>query len=256
MGSVHALSAQHYPLPREFESAFSDSDTLVVEVNLNEIPRAHMDMLLDKFGHYQDGDLRSHLTAETMASLESYLAATDQRLEDYLKFKPWLVSLQITSGMLRAAGYDPGLGVDQYFLGKAQGTRPVLELETFEQQLRMLADEPPILQDMELRSSLKSRHRMEQDLDDLVNAWVRGDADGMYRIALESNIDNPDVIRRLTSLLDARNQGMADKIARLLEQPGRFLVIVGALHMGGELGLLNRLGKYYPVTQAKRCGMS
>ncbi len=256
MGSVHALSAKHYPLPREFESAFADSDTLAVEVNLNEVPPEQMYGLLSKLGHYQEGDLRSHLTAETLASLENYLATTDQQLEEYLNLKPWLVSLQISSRMLRAAGYDPRLGVDQYFLEKARDILPVLELESVEEQLRMLADEPPLLQDKALRSSLTNMDRLGRELDHLIAAWAQGDAEGMYQIAMELNGDDPELNRQLAGMLDARNRGMAKKIAGYLEQSGRYLVIVGALHIGGEPGLLERLGKQYPITQIKRCGAS
>jgi hypothetical protein len=115
MGSVHALTEQAYPLPREFEEAFNKSDTLVVEVNLNAVDQAHLHELLRKYGHYQEGDLRSQLSAETMASLESFLDATHQPLEDYLSMKPWLVSLQVSSQRLHLAGYNPQVGRGSVF---------------------------------------------------------------------------------------------------------------------------------------------
>lgn len=254
MGSVHSLSEAHYPLPDEFESAFAESDTLVVEVNLNDLSDAQIGAVVDEFGRYRQGDLRQHLEPETFMAFEDYLVDTHQPVDTYLSMKPWLVSLQVSTQMLQSAGYDPELGVDRYFLLKAQGNKHVLQLESFEDQVRLLADESPLVQDRMLRSSLKGTKYLARELASLVSAWQTGDADGMYRLALGSISDDRYGAPQLERLLDDRNLKMAEKINGFLNGKGTYLVIVGALHMGGERGLINLLAKTYPIRQIKRNG--
>jgi len=252
MGSVHALMEEDYPLPAEFEQAFNESETLVVEVNLNNVTRLQIVEMLETYGTYEEGDLRQRLGQDTIATLQDYLAITHQKIDSYLHMKPWLVSLQISTQILKTAGYEPELGIDRHFLTKAEGNKQILELESMETQIRLLANESPQAQEKALQLSLQEKDSFHEDLTALIAAWQRGDADGMYQQALQSLNQDERQELRLEELVDNRNIEMVRKIRGYLAQKGTYMVVVGALHMGGERGILNLLSNDHAVEQIHR----
>jgi uncharacterized protein YbaP (TraB family) len=252
MGSVHALTPDFYPLYEEFDQAFEEADTLVVEVNILTIPERDVSIKFQQIGTYKSGTLRENLSPETLDLLIEYLDDTDQQLNTYNSLRPWFVSLQIGMQLLGVAGYDPALGIDQHYLRKAESTKEILELESFDEQMHMLSSDPPEIQDLSLRASLHEVDRTSSDLARLVSAWQQGNVEEIYRIATRSVRGYPELEVQLHRLIDARNPGMVDKIRQYLERPGTYLVIVGALHLGGKNGIINLLRQDFEVTQQQR----
>jgi len=252
MGSVHALMREQFPLPIEFEQAFEDSETLVVEVNLNDVSKETMSVELFKYGYYAEGNLADHINQETMTLLSGYLLDTNQQINTYLPMKPWLVSLQVNAQQLLSAGYDPELGLDRYFLRKANRNRRILELESLEQQIQLLSGEADEIQELALRSSLHLVDTFEEELKVLVSAWEQGDVHGLYQAALSSTGQYNGFASSMARLVDDRNLEMAKKIRSYMAQGGNYLVIVGALHLGGEKGIVKLLESDYQLKQLRR----
>jgi uncharacterized protein YbaP (TraB family) len=153
---------------------------------------------------------------------------------------------------LAVSGYDPELGIDQHYLYKAYGEKEILELESFSEQMQVLSGDPPEIQYLSLRASLQEVDRTSNDLARLVSAWQQGDADGIYRIATRPIKRYPQLEVQLDRFIDERNFKMANKIRQYLDRPGNYLVIVGALHMGGRNGIINLLEQDFEVTQRQR----
>lgn len=252
LGSVHALTPDIYPLYEEFDKAFELADTLVVEVNLNAISEQDISIKLQQMGTYQTGSLQQNLSPETLDLLEGYLRKTDQQLSAYNNLRPWFVSLQIGMQLLAVAGYNPELGIDQHYLNKAQRKKEILELETFDEQMSILSSDPAEIQDLSLRASLQELDRTSSDLARLVAAWQRGNEDEIFRIATRPIRRYPELEAQLYRLIDERNMRMVDKIKQYLDQPGTYLVIVGALHMGGKNGIIRLLRQDFEVIQQQR----
>lgn len=252
LGSVHALTPDIYPLYEEFDKAFELADTLVVEVNLNAISEQDISIKLQQMGTYQTGSLQQNLSPETLDLLEGYLRKTDQQLSAYNNLRPWFVSLQIGMQLLAVAGYNPELGIDQHYLNKAQSKKEILELETFDEQMSILSSDPAEIQDLSLRASLQELDRTSSDLARLVAAWQRGNEDEIFRIATRPIRRYPELEAQLYRLIDERNMKMVDKIKQYLDQPGTYLVIVGALHMGGKNGIISLLRQDFEVIQQQR----
>lgn len=252
LGSMHALTPDFYPLYEEFDKAFEQADTLVVEVNLNAISEQEISIKLQQMGTYQTGSLQENISPETLDLLKDYLNNTGQQLSAYNNLRPWFISLQISMQLLSSAGYDPELGIDQHYLYKAIGKKEILELETFGEQMHILASDPAEIQDLSLRASLQEVDRTSSDLARLIAAWQKGDEDEIFRIATRPIRRYPALEVQLNRLIDARNMKMVDKIRQYLDRPGTYLVIVGALHMGGKNGIINLLRQDFEVIQQER----
>ena len=70
----------------------------------------------------------------------------------------------------------------------------------------------------------------------------------MWRVAV-GNSTYPALDAQIEKLIDNRNARMAKKIAEYLQSKQTTLVVVGALHMGGERGILNLMSADNAIEQ-------
>ena len=59
------------------------------------------------------------------------------------RLQPWLLAVQLTAAEVRRKGFSEGFGVDRHFLTLAKhplAPKPVVELETFEQQMSLFGE--------------------------------------------------------------------------------------------------------------------
>lgn len=174
------------------------------------------------------------LLASTMARLKPIMAMTQLMLLDYLP--ETLAGQQALDTVL----YDMAIGA-----GKQVGG-----LETVDEQVAVL-DALTIAEQVDaLRSTIdrieKPKPGEANSVRQLVDLYLAGD---LEVLATEINRQDPEFEalqkKFKTSLLDDRNEKMADRIAaRIAEKPARtYLFAVGAAHYPGESGVLSLLGR-------------
>lgn len=251
LGSVHALKPEHYPLSQKIEAAYQASDTTVFEIDIAKVSSYDTAQIMRKFGAYTaPQSVESELSEETLLLLNEYIEAEKFQNGVFSTLKPWMISLRIALYEMTKSGYESSLGIDQYFQSKARKEgKPILQLETFLEQIELLAGDTAALQDMSLRATLLERESVNAIIGELVSAWQRGAADEMYAISTRDENRYPELKDQMEKLLDDRNVKMASKIRAFLTGEGTYFVVVGALHMGGPMGLLTILGDDYKITQ-------
>ncbi|NHR05003.1 TraB/GumN family protein [Chromobacterium haemolyticum] len=131
--------------------------------------------------------------------------------------------------------------------------RPVLALETTDEQGRMLFEMPaPALREwVRQTADWEDKPEAERYYRELIAAWERGDLE-----ALQAMVALPGYPRLSAwtqrEMLDRRNLTMARRIDELTSSR-RLLVAVGALHLAGSQGLVKLLGQRgYLVRPAPR----
>jgi uncharacterized protein YbaP (TraB family) len=247
LGSIHLGSKDMYPLAKEIEDAFAGSAALMVEADVR-----HMDMnkaqatVLSK-GLYAPGDnLWNHVTPETRQKVEKFAAQFGLPLENVLTLKPWVVALTMSTLPLMKAGLDPKLGIDVYFLEKADKKR-IVEIESTDWQIDLLSGFSDELQEKFLAAAAEEGLDMTKNLKRLQDAWNSGDADTLDAITREAT-HTPEQIRR--ALLQDRNPRMADAAVEYLKGKETAFLVVGAAHMVGKDGIVSILKKRgYQVEQ-------
>lgn len=111
-------------------------------------------------------------------------------------------------------------------------------IETLAEQTALFAGLPVADQLALLRETVCHWDELQREMGSLVEAWAAGDLARLYR---EAQRYESSVQRRLSDeLLHARNARMAERLAPRYAEPGTF-VAVGALHLPGPGGLLERL---------------
>lgn len=245
-GSVHILKPSLYPLPVPFELAFAAADHLVVEVNLAALDPVALQQKTMSYASLPAGErLESVLPEPLHARLTERLSRYGVPFSQVATFKPAFLMNQLVLLRLTALGYQGDWGVEQHFLRKA-GPRKLLELETIDEQLSLLFDQPLELQLQLLRDTLDQEPEIEPLVAGMIAAWLAGDDEGFMEM-FEAQSGDSELARRFTEqLLDERNHGMAERIGDYLrEGQGTYFVLVGAAHLIGEQGivaLLERTG--------------
>jgi uncharacterized protein YbaP (TraB family) len=237
-GSIHVMKASLFPLPTQFEAAFQRADRLVIEVNTDAVEPA---MLREKFLEYavlpNGQSLGTALTPSTLASVSAHLQAQSMTLASVASLKPAMLATQLAVARLSALGYLPEFGLERHFMDAA-GARPILELETIDQQLAVLTSPPMPVQDEMLAETIDQMDAIEPIISAMIVAWLAGDEREFRRLFDLESGDSLEVQAFMRRLLEDRNVGMADKIASYLQMPGTTFVLVGAAHLTGLEGIV------------------
>jgi len=236
-GSVHALTADAYPLNPVYQRAFDASSVLVEEIDLAEADPLTGGLGLLAKGMYTDGrTFNGVVSRETAALVAEKLKGTPLALELIQPMKPWMVTLMLEALGAQSAGLDPELGLDKHFYNLAtDGRKQVIGLETVEYQIDRFDKMPDAMQEQLLRSELAEMETEKTSLRTLLTAWQSGDAAAIEKMLLMSFTDNPAAYN---SLITERNRNWMPQLDACLKRSTPCFVIVGAAHIVGPQGLL------------------
>lgn len=166
--------------------------------------------------------------------------------------RPWLAALTVTLSEMQRLGYDPLLGIDRHFLAQAKETgMRVEQLETPEFQINLLSGFDDEMQDLFLHYTLKDMAGTAEMIDELMAAWLEGDADTVEQLLLAPDDPDPRAEPVYEKLFYERNRDMVKKISAMIDSGGVWFVVVGAGHLVGEKGLVDLLSESYDVTQVQ-----
>lgn len=241
LGSIHMLKKSSFPLKRELEIGFENCNFLVVEAdisteNMGEILRITM----EKAGYNDGSKLKDHISPETFNLAKKRMEDLNMSIDYFENFKPWFLSMSITSMELMKLGFDPNIGVDKYFINKAKG-KTILELEGIPFQIGIFDDFSDKENDMFLLSSLKEADSLGENVEAMVTAWQSGDVDQLTKMVTENRSEEAELEEIFTILIDKRNLSMSEKIGKWLNEGGRYFFVVGAAHLVGEKGIISLL---------------
>ena len=257
LGSFHLLMPDDYPLSGDVHLAFADAEKLVFELAPEEMASPQLGVQMAQAALRTDGTtLDDALPPDVAAKLDAWTGANAAELakggitaEALQMFEPWFVGLMVTVSELTKLGLDPKLGLDAHLSAKAgKAQKPTAGLETGAQQIAFLdgmnADEQLQMLDEALAQSEEAREEMRR----LHAAWREGDADRMWSdMALEMRREYPRLYRAINV---ERNDAWVPKLEARLQAAGEddTLVVVGALHLLGEDGVVEKLrAKGYEV---------
>ncbi len=247
-GSVHLLRKTDYPLPKEFDAAFEQANTVVFETDIKKLKDTQFTQKLMMQGVYSDGNtLQKVLSEKVYNELKEECQKLSIPLTALNNFKPSMVMLMLMMAKVQKLGVSEE-GVDKYYYQKSEeGTKKTLALETVEYQMKVLMNMGDGNENKYVKYSLKSFDDMEKDLTALITTWKDGSSSVMKRQLKEMKADYPQVYQ---DLMVTRNNNWLPQIEKFMLDEPIELVLVGALHLHGADGLLKQLEKKgYTVTQ-------
>ena len=249
LGSLHVLTADAYPLSPAIERAFTESRTLVEEVDLDEMnDPMQMMAALSKAMLTGGQTLDQLVSAQTFAEVKKRAEGYGMPMAAIQRMKPWLVAITLMAPTLQSAGFKPEFGIDKHFFDRAKekGLKR-RALETLAYQLDRFDQMPPKLQEEMLKATIEDLDTQVGGVKEMVLAWTRGDLATMEKLTLTAFLESPELYQRL---LSERNHNWVPHVERCLTDNAGCFVVVGAAHLVGKDGmpvLLEKKG--YKVVQ-------
>ena len=247
-GTMHLLSAEDYPLPPEFDSAYARSEFLVFEADIKKMEEPAMMQKVMMMAMYQDDrTMKSEISEETYQLLESECAKLDISLANFSKFKPGMVLLIYAVTKMQQSGLSED-GVDQYYYSLAiSDHKDVLFLERIESQLELMFGEDDEDYDQAIRQFFDDQKKMDRIGDDIKDSWRKGKDKIFIRMQKEMEKEYPEIYKKI---LTNRNMNWISEIDSYLDSEEVEFVMVGALHLPGPEGVLEMLkDKGYKLSQ-------
>ena len=231
-GTVHFLRPTTVWRSARVDAAFASSDKISFEIS-NPDDQSAIGPLVQQHGVSPDRPLSRLVTTGQLSLLDAAARSIGSSAVQMDVYRPWLAALTLSIAPLSRAGYDPQSGVELILKARADAAgKPVHGFETIDRQVRILAGMPEADQLAFLASTLESFDDATVDLDQMVEAWARGDLDAFEAVALDDMETESPALHR--ALLVERNTDWANQIQTMLEGSGTVFIAVGAAHLAGD----------------------
>jgi uncharacterized protein YbaP (TraB family) len=237
LGSVHMLRPEDSRLPMEAVRAYARSRVLVMELDFNHLPT---DRLRDSNAALEllpaDQTLEQTIGEQLYSNFMQHAQPLGITAAMVARAQPWFAALMLEQQQLAKSGFQSGAGIDEQVARRAKLDRkPIIGLETVDEQLGFFAQMTIAQQSDYMRSIIEDIDTDPEETDDMVHAWQHGDVDKLTELLMEDSQESPELFHVLTT---ERNQRWLPRIRDLLNQGSDCLVVVGALHLVGPDGLV------------------
>ncbi|MCP3850296.1 MAG: TraB/GumN family protein [Gammaproteobacteria bacterium] len=238
-GTIHVLSDADYPLPGEFQLAFEKSDQLVFETDIAKAKSPEFaQKMMTQMLYPQGQSLQNKISQKTYKKLTNYFA-NKIAMEQINTLRPGMVVIMLSAMEFQRIGMTSA-GVDEHFWLLAQQQEKKLNyLETLDEQLSFMANMGKGNEDELILNSLNELSKIEAMIASLKQAWRLGDELEMENIVLKDMIS--DYPKLYQELLVTRNNNWLPSIEQMIFDDDVSLILVGALHLVGDDGLLQML---------------
>lgn len=183
---------------------------------------------------------------------DSILKSTiEMGLQELRFFKPAMIeNIYVLALYDRYFQCDEDFQIDSYFqkIGKKEGKR-LFSLETVEEQIQLLLESKSLEEQAQsLYETLTSSADLLTQIEALNEKYLAQDLDGLLEL---NNNDTTQTEEERFALIDKRNIRWAEILPKQLALGNNF-IIVGAMHLPGENGLIHLLQKQgYKVKPVK-----
>lgn len=244
LGSFHLLKPGDYPLSPDVDAAMQDAKSVMFEIDMDSFTTPAAQAAMMKYQMIGEGKtLSSVLPAETRQKLEAMLKVSGATMAQVDPVDPWALNMGFVVGMMQAMGFSAEAGVDKHLSARAKALgKPVLALETLEDQMRILDAQPMSEQIFALDQFLSDPKSMVTLTRKMHADWMAGNGEALYRdIGVKMQQETPESYRLL---LVVRNDAWVPQLQALLDgrkAADNTLVVVGAMHLLGQDGVVEKL---------------
>ena len=237
-GSVHLLKADDAALPAAFDRAYASSKGLVMELDVGHVSPLETTSWMLEHGTLPPGTtLRQRLGDSRYQRLTREAEQLGMPTELMEPFQPWVVGMELLELQYQKLGFQSDAGVEMQLDQRAQADgKPVTGLETVSEQLGVLGALSDEDQVHFLDMIVEEMDEVDSDTKEVIVAWRNGDAARLGALLSEEYKSFPPLYRTLVS---ERNKHWMPQLEKLLQGQQDYFVVVGALHLVGDGGLLD-----------------
>jgi len=231
LGTIHADDPRVTEFPPRLLEAFAQTDVFMMET----LPPRNPSVFLMK-----QGTVAEYLTEKEFDQVRELADFHSMHIEAAMKMKPWLLAVIFDLPKPKSL-----YSMDELLMAKAQDqNKMVLGLEATQAHFSVLdsitLDEQLSMLRAVLKRSAKDKVR---DYEALLKTYISEDLEKIAN--LDDTITGSMLSKALwekmrVKLIDERNEGMAKGMLAQAKEH-RVFAAVGASHLAGETGILNRL---------------
>jgi uncharacterized protein YbaP (TraB family) len=240
LGSIHVLPDDATPLSPAILRAYQDADIRYMEVDLDDLdPTEVQQFTLTNGVLPPDQSLADILGPERYGQARLEAEKLGLNLDMLAQLEPWVVALSAVQAQVQRLGLDPDAGVEQRLARDAKrDQKEIRGLESVADQMGIFDRLPLERQEDFLLMSLEEAIELPVAIDDMIDAWRRGDVEQLAAVMSEDFKSFPELYE---PLVVARNRSWTRQIIELLDDETDYLVVVGALHLAGEDSVIQLL---------------
>ena len=236
LGSIHLLRSSDYPIPSVIYDAYDQAERLIMEVDMDDMDPMATQAVVMQLGMNSNGEtLEDILGARDYATAVSLANDIEIPLSMLAGSKPWLAAVTVEALMVRRLGFDPSQGIEMHLTSRAaKDNKNVVGLGTAQQQIEILAGLSMDAQREMLMQTLTEGGQIEALLDDIINAWRKGDINYLNETLLSDMEGSSELYQKV--VVD-RNKDWVRQIDSLLDDDNDYMIIVGTMHLVGADGV-------------------
>ena len=249
LGSFHLLKTDDYPVSSDIEQAFAEAESVVFEVPPAELKDPALAEKMRAMANFNDGsNLSQVLPADVHAKMGQVLGK--DAVAQMEAIEPWFINLGLLIGISQQMGFKAEQGLDLHIARMAEAVnKPVSGLETADQQLAVLDATPMDEQIAGLRDFFNKPGEVPKLLNETHEAWRSADMAKLNSLVIDEVRKETPVTYRIINV--ERNDAWVPKLQQMLDgvaEGSDTLVVVGAMHLIGEDGVVEKLrAKGYQV---------
>lgn len=240
-GSVHMLPPDLEWRTELFDKVIEKSELVYFETTMDPATIESVARITTDFGFYAPGtSLADHVDDPQFEQIDAVLQPFGLSASAMSRVQPWFMAFMIDGIAAVGASFNPAFGVETILQAEVP-TDLQFSLESGEAVMQGIATQPIDIQVDFLVSTLEnySSSGVVSDMfRDLVDTWADGDQAKLEELVSVSLPPDGEMTR---ILLADRNQSWVEPIVQLIEGSSDAIVIAGAAHFVGDMGVLSLL---------------
>lgn len=239
-GTIHVLKPNLKWQSPGMLADFDKANKIIFELAPDQLTQQVMQPLLFSKGMFGPEDsLANHLDDATYKALSAQLVGAGMPMEMIAQMKPWFAGMMLAQVAYASQGYTGEIGVEKILAARAsKSNQQIGGLENAAQQINYFAMMPMDEQVSFLKTSIEDFDKAGAQIDNMLDAWIKGDVETFATLLNESMADLPNVYDRL---IVQRNKNWITQINVFMKEPGIIFMAVGAGHMPSKDGVINLL---------------
>lgn len=242
-GTMHVKDERVFNFPNSFKAAFDACQAFAMELNLDSAQNPANALALMQYMMITDGrTLKDLVSKKDYKTIENFFQKhSPTPLAMMAMMKPIFLMSIVELAKPKPAG-EREEPLDKYLATLAKNAdKPVIGLETLEEQMKALNIIPIEQQAKQLVEAIKEVQKMKNNnksMDELMKCYTEGNLTKLYEFSQKSELKG----EAQKALITQRNHNMADRIDAKIKNTSMFIA-VGALHLPGEEGIIRLLEK-------------
>jgi hypothetical protein len=238
LGSVHIGDGRELALDPRIETDWQTAEELVVELDLTAPSPIDAVEATNRHGLLPEPrTLQQVVRAETYRQVAEYMKRRDYSMDRVDQMRPWMVALVVQDLEYAVAGLRAENGVDAVLLRRAKGAKPIIALETLDEQMAAFAGLPDALQELWLGDVLRESERLLEFTREMLRVWEAGDDARMLEMVFPPAAADPDQLQFYERMYWSRNRVMTDRLMALAADGKARFVVIGTGHLLGPKGI-------------------